>query len=165
MEKTIYTIVIEGCDLCGKSTLVKRLSEKYNLDIMHCTSHDPKDYTFYFNLLRKKNVVYDREWIGELIYPEIYMRISQLSIPEANNLMKFSNENNVKTLVLTCENEELQKRLSIRGEEVESVKENLSKINDSFVKYANQFNIPLVDTSKVDFEDICHYIETGEINW
>jgi len=158
-------IIIEGADLCGKSTLVKKLSNKYNLDIVHCTSHDPKDLTFYKQLARKTNVVFDRHFIGEQIYPNIYKRISEMSLSEAVDLNKWLKDHDVKTLVLTADNDELLRRLSIRGEEVQSVRDNLSKINASFVKYANQFNVPVVDTSKVDFEDICHYVETGEVKW
>ena len=53
---TDYTIIVEGCDLTGKDTLCLKLAEKYNLDFVHINSHDPNDFDFYVQTMRKKNV-------------------------------------------------------------------------------------------------------------
>lgn len=163
---TDYTIIVEGCDLTGKDTLCLKLAERYNLDFVHINSHDPNDFDFYIQTMRKKNIVYSRHWVGELIYPEIYNRKGNLNDELASKLAEFGRNNDyITTLVLTCSDEELFRRLSIRGEEVENVRNNLSRINREFLENAERYHIPVVDTSKVSFEDICHYIETGEVTW
>lgn len=162
---TDYTIIVEGCDLTGKDTLCLKLAEKYNLDFVHINSHDPNDFPFYKETMRKKNIVYSRHWVGELIYPEIYERKQNIDLVDGGILANFGRRIGVRTLILTCDDEEIFRRLAIRGEEVENVRNNLSRINREFLENAERYHIPVVDTSKVSFEDICHYIETGEINW
>lgn len=163
---TDYTIIVEGCDLTGKDTLCLKLAEKYNLDFVHINSHDPNDFDFYVQTMRKKNVVYSRHWVGELIYPEIYNREGNLTESDARDLYWMGlRHDNVRIMVLTCEDEEIFRRLAIRGEEVENVRNNLSRINREFLENAERYHIPVVDTSKVSFEKICHYIETGEVTW
>ena len=63
---TDYTIIVEGCDLTGKDTLCLKLAERYYLDFVHISSHDPNDYPFYYETMRKKNIVYSRHWVGDL---------------------------------------------------------------------------------------------------
>lgn len=162
---TDYTIIVEGCDLSGKDTLCLKLANRYSLDFVHINSHDPNDYSFYYETMRKKNIVYSRHWVGELIYPEIYVREPKIDTFIGEKLYKFGLTQNVKTLILTCDEEELYRRLAIRGEEVENVRNNLSKINEKFLMYSIKYDIPVVDTSKVSFDSICHYIETGEVTW
>ncbi len=164
-KATDYTIVIEGVDLSGKDTLCLKLAEKYGLDFVHFTSHDPKDYSFYSQSLRKKNVVYSRNWIGEFVYPKFYGRSHSLCLADGFRLVNVSKKNKVKTLILTASDEELQRRLEERGEEQSCVRDNLSKINEAFIKLGKRFQIPIVDTSKTSFEDICSYIETGRVKW
>lgn len=162
---TDYTIIVEGCDLTGKDTLCLKLAEKYNLDFVHINSHDPNDFDFYKETMRKKNIVYSRHWVGELIYPEIYNRKQNINYVQGAFLADFGWRTEVRTLILTCSDEEIFRRLAIRGEEVENVRNNLSRINREFLENAERYHIPVVDTSKVSFEDICHYIETGEVTW
>ena len=72
-------IIIEGADGTGKTTLAKILADKYGLEICHCTQHDPADFYFYRETLRKENVIWDRHTIGELIYPLIFDRKAKIT--------------------------------------------------------------------------------------
>ena len=160
----MHGIIIEGCDGTGKTTLAKKLSNKYNLDICHCTSEDPADYEFYKNTLRKRNVVWDRHFLGELIYPEVFNRRAQIGIEDARLLVAYARESGVQLLVLTESINELQRRLNYRGNECDEVLKQLEYINNKFKEYAESFDIPIICSSQVPFVDICDIIEKDAIN-
>lgn len=143
----LHTIVIEGADGVGKTTLAKKIAEAYNLDVVHVTSHDPNDFDFYFNSLRKTGCVYDRNVIGELIYPEVFGRQGKLIELDAEYLVNRFRRQGVKFLVLTSEEPEIRNRLVKRGGEDERVLKHLPKINRLFGEYAIKFNLPTLDTT------------------
>lgn len=153
------TIIVEGVDLSGKDTLCLKLSEKYGLDFVHCTNTDPRDFGFYYQTLRKGNVVYSRNWLSELIYPSVFGRAQALTSDEADILDFYMKKAGVKMLVLTCSDDELMSRLARRGEDIKCVRDNLIRINSSFVYFAERFGYPVVDTSKTPFEEICSLIQ------
>lgn len=153
-------IIIEGCDGTGKTTLCKKLAEHYGLDIVHVTSKDPNDFDFYRQLLRKTNVVFDRHFVGELIYPVIYNRVGKLSFTGASYLRNICIEEGVVVIVLTADIEEIRKRLQVRGEET-FVFNALPRILDQFSYLAEHLQIRMFDTSKDSFESICHYIDVN----
>ena len=73
------SVILDGCDGTGKTTLAKIIAAKYGWDICHCTGDDPKDYEFYRQTGKKQNVVWDRHTIGELIYPTVFNRKPELA--------------------------------------------------------------------------------------
>lgn len=147
-------VIIEGCDGTGKTTLAKILAEKYNLDMCHCTQHDGKDYDFYFQTLRKENVIWDRHTLGELIYPEIFDRRPEITLEEVANLMRYVKENNIKIFVLTADQETLRKRLLSRGTEDYRIIKNCNEIDKQFKDFAAYFSIPVIDTTKMTLSEI-----------
>lgn len=152
-------IILEGADGTGKTTLAKMLVEKYDISYMNINREDPNDYPFYFQTLRKNKIVYDRHFIGEMIYPNIFNRKQNLLLMQFKHLLEFSKENNFKILVLFSENETILNRQ--KNDEYEEVTQNILKINDSFIDIANKFGIQLVDVTKTNFEEICELIENG----
>lgn len=156
-------IIIEGCDGTGKTTLCKQLAEKYKLDSMHITSKDPNDFAFYQQLIRKENVVYDRNVIGEMIYPKIFDRKQNLTLVDYLYLTEKAIEQGVIILVLTTDSDEIYRRLDERGNEDERIYKNIELIDSQFKHYAGLAGIPVIDTSKLSFEEICkNYIEKGD---
>lgn len=151
-------IILEGCDGTGKTTLAKLLAEKYNLDICHCTQYDPADYDFYRETVRKENIIWDRHTIGELIYPKVFDREPQISPEDARLVIEYAKIANAKIYILTANIEKIKSRLSTRGEE-SVVMDKIEWINDRFLFYADAFNIPIIDTSKMTIEDIFELIE------
>lgn len=156
-------IILEGCDGTGKTTLAKILADKYGLDICHCTQHDKKDYLFYRHTLGKENVVWDRHTIGELIYPIIFDRPKQIGTEDARLVMHYAKQEGVKVFVLTCDDEVIKKRLSERGGEHQKILDNISMINGQFKFYANAYNIPIIDTTKMTLQEIFNLVEEKEI--
>lgn len=155
-------IILEGCDGTGKTTLAKILADKYKLDICHCTQDDPGDYEFYRQTLRKENVIWDRHTLGELIYPKIFGRKQKIGTEDARLLMHYAKEGGVKVLVLTNGIESIYNRIDKRGNEDFRVHDNLAYIDGRFRFYANEFKIPIIDTSKMTLQEIFNLIEEKE---
>ena len=151
-------IVVEGCDGTGKTTLCNKLAEKYGFDVVHVTSKDPNDFDFYRQTLRKANVVYDRHFLGELIYPKIYNRKGNLSLYDAEWFTHYACETNTCVMVLTTSLDEIKRRLTERGE-LKFVFDKVESINKNFLNLADRFNIRVFDTTVDSFESICSYIE------
>lgn len=152
-------IILEGCDGTGKTTLAKILAEKYGLDICHCTQHDAADYGFYRQTLRKENVIWDRHTIGELIYPEVFGRKPQIGTEDARIITWKAKEEGVKIIVLTADLKTLIRRVAERGDEDPRIIERLKWIDGQFRFYADAYNLPLVDTSKMTLQQIYNLVE------
>lgn len=156
-------IILEGVDGAGKTTLAKILAEKYGLDICHCTQYDAADYDFYRQTLRKANVVWDRHTLGELIYPRIFDRKPQIGTEDARLVMHYAKEEGVKILVLTADMATIYERLNARGNEDSRIYENVDWIDSQFRFYANQYHVPIIDTSKMTLQQIFDLVENKQI--
>ena len=156
-------IILEGVDGAGKTTLAKILAEKYGLDICHCTQYDAADYNFYRQTLRKDNVVWDRHTLGELIYPKIFNRKQQIGTEDARLVMHYAKEEGVKIFVLTADIATLYERLNARGNEDSRIYENIDRIDSRFKFYAEQYRVPIIDTSKMTLQQIFDLVEDIQI--
>lgn len=152
-------IILEGADGTGKTTLAKILAEKYNLDICHCGRTDPCDYDFYRQSIRKDNIVWDRHTIGELIYPTIFDRVQQIGTEDVRLVISYAKTLDTKVFVLTTNVDEIKKRLLARGGEDQRIYDNIKWINDQFLFYAEQYNVPVIDTSKLTIDEIFQMVE------
>lgn len=152
-------IILEGADGVGKTTLANILAFKYGLDICHCTQHDPADFKFYNESVRKNNVIWDRHTIGELIYPKIFDRKQQISGEDARIVLWNAKELGAKVFVLTEDPLLLQMRLLNRSGEDPRIFDNIEDINEQFIFYAEQFNIPVINTSSMTLDEIFNMIE------
>lgn len=155
-------IILEGADGTGKTTLAKLLADKYKLDICHCTQSDPADYEFYKQTARKDNVIWDRHTIGELIYPEVFDRKPKIGVEDARLIIAYAKEAGAKIFVLTADINEIRRRLTSRGTEDQRILDKLEWINSEFLRYADLFGIPVIDTSKMTFAEIFELVEKEE---
>ena len=152
-------IVLEGCDGTGKTTLAKILADRYKLDICHCTQKDAADYNFYRQTLRKEDVIWDRHTIGELIYPKVFNRDAQIGTEDARLVIHYGKEEGVKFFVLTADIEVIKNRLLGRGNEDNRIVKMCEEIDARFRFYAEQYDIPIIDTSKMTLNEIFDLIE------
>lgn len=153
-------IILEGCDGTGKTTLAKMLADRYHLDICHCTAEDPKDFDFYKQTARKENVIWDRHTIGELIYPNIFNRVMQITPEDARIILGYAREHGGKIFVLTANDEVIRERLLSRNiPEDSKILNKLSYINNQFKYFAEMLCVPIIDTSKMTINEIFEMIE------
>ena len=142
-------IIIEGVDRIGKTTLANKLIEKYNCDYLHFTRHDPRDFEFYSQTMRKENVIHDRHFIGEMIYPEVFNRKNELSVVDFYRLFAKSKDENVLIIVMyTSDLAILDQRMDT--EEYEEIRQQYKIINEKFMDYAKSFPLYIIgfDVSK-----------------
>lgn len=154
------TIVIEGCDGTGKTSVAKVLAEKYGCDVVHMTGKDPADFEFYSQSLRKKNVIYDRNVLGELVYPYVFRRSKQLQQEEADRLVRFYKDHGVYFFVLTADAVTCAMRLTARGNEDQKILDNISYILAKFKAVAFEYGIPEIDTSHRSVSEVAKQIMT-----
>ena len=153
-------IILEGVDGAGKTTLAKILAEKYGLDICHCTQHDPADFNFYKETLRKENVVWDRHTVGELIYPIVFDREAKVTPYEVRAIISMAKASGVKMFILTSEIGVLKSRIKGRKNEHPKITSNLDWIDSAFRDCARWLGIPLIDTSKMTLDEIFSLVES-----
>lgn len=159
-------IILEGCEGVGKTTLAKQLVERYGLDYVHITNKDPNDYMFYKQTLRKEDVIYDRHFLGEMIYPKIYNRKGNLDARQFRKLLKFARKECVHILILTTDLDIVQKRVAERNKyKPDFILNSLSKIHKKFFDLGVHYGIYLVDTSKMPINYICSMIENEFGPW
>lgn len=152
-------IILEGADGTGKTTLAKILADKYGLDICHCTQHDPADFNFYKETMRKENTVWDRHTIGELIYPIVFDRQAKVTPYEAKAIINVAKSTGVKIFVLTCDKKTLHKRLAERKTEHPKIMYRIDWIDNAFRESAKWMGVPIIDTSKMTLNEIFDLVE------
>ena len=135
-------VIIEGPDATGKTTLTNKLVNKYNMTPMHLNSSTPNDYDFHNKLLNKNNMVYDRFFMGELVYPQIYHRKPKLTFNESLELMKKIVKNNDLFIVLFASDiNTLKNRLIERGGDELKYLDEIEQQNELFMKMAWCFKV------------------------
>lgn len=160
-------ILIEGCDGVGKTTLAKILAEKYNLDYCHCTQNDLISKEFYLHSLNKNNIVWDRHFIGEMIYPKLFKRDQMLTKRDFFNICTKIKELNVIVLVLTTDVLTIRERLDKRGTEHKIIYDNIKLINDQFLKIAINNNFVIINGDFLNLKAIFEIIDQvvkGEVD-
>lgn len=154
-------VIIEGVDRIGKTTIAKKIAKKHKLDYIHCIKEDPTDFDFYFQTLRKNNFIFDRHFIGEMIYPMIFDREKKLSADEFTKIMEYCKEENIVVIILyTDDHELLNKRM--KKEKYKEVKFNYQIINNAFYTIGkdNPSYIKMFNVSDKNFtQEIMRYLD------
>ena len=152
-------IIIEGPDGVGKSTLVTKLKEHYNIDSIRLSYKDPKDINFYGRILEKTDCIFDRQFLSEIVYAPIFGRECQLSWDDVYKLHEKTKELGIKIFILDADTDEILNRINKRGDEFEEVKNNINNLRLRFLYLAEVLDIEIIDTSKIEFEDIIRKVE------
>lgn len=153
-------IHITGQNGSGKTTLCNNLSKELNLEIKHfdkvkTMEEGKKQYFDFLNNYNNKDIILDRFHDGEWIYAPIYRNY------EANYLNEI--ENKIKTfdymlILITCDINEISKRLDIRGEDYLKP-EHYQLEKDNFIKFINKQTLPyiIIDTTFNNEEQTLKY--------
>lgn len=153
-------IYIDGCDGTGKSTLAKYLSDRFKLDIFYMSKDSERSIMKYCERICIDDVVYDRTFISETIYPMVFGRDTTLSPEDVESLLDYYDNPNSLFVICTAPEEIIRARLFWReGSEDSNVLDNLLYINDKYVEFAYKHNLMLVDTDELSLEEIGDEIE------
>jgi hypothetical protein len=83
------TVVLEGCDGAGKTTLANLLEERHGFTVIHSPrSPDSVDLSArYRSILRRRGrLVLDRSFVSELVYSQVFGRDSRLTVGQVLSL-------------------------------------------------------------------------------
>lgn len=150
-------IIIEGADGTGKTTLVKKLARTYSLDSLNINRYDPNNFNFYLETLKKTKVIFDRHFVGEMIYPKVFDRKGNINEEDFEWLVNYSKENGIAIIILYTDESILLERQ--KRNEYPEVLNNIIEINRQFIEIAKKYSIPLVDVEKMNYDDICELVE------
>jgi len=154
-------IIVEGADGVGKTTIVNYLAEKFNLTPRHITSKDLNTFLWYYNLLEdNEDIIFDRHFIGEMIYPYLFNRKPNLTNEQFNVLLNKAFNENYYIFIITADHDVIKKRLLQRGNEPEEVIKTFEYANIAFQAIAKRNYITTFESNdeKV-FEDIMRYFD------
>lgn len=154
-------IILEGPDAAGKSLYASKFV-KNGFTYYKCTPGEHAlesnfDKKYFEDQLNKDSMVFDRFFISELVFSELYNRDQAISFNDVNSLL-FKNINNIKLIILYASNTDVLKNRCIERGEFDYLDE-LDEQNKLFVKYAWVFdayesnNIILIDVSKYNSID------------
>lgn len=147
-------IILEGADLTGKSTLAKRLEKDFDLSYVHIIRKDSHSKEFYLNLLDKHDVIFDRHFIGESIYPYLFKREAKFGKDGFNEIKNRALELGYKIVVVFATEEQLLSRLKERNNEPEDVVKTLLEANKRFVDRALENGFILINVEDMSYENI-----------
>lgn len=140
-------IIVEGADGVGKSTVVAYLAQMFNLNIIHIGSTDPNTYEWYNELLNKNDVIFDRHFLGEMIYPYLFDRKCNLTNQQFELLYNKAMDLGYYFLVITADEKTIKERLLERGNEPEEVIKTFEYANAAFKAIARRYYIPIFESN------------------
>lgn len=152
-------VILEGCDGTGKSTLAKKLAEKYHCDILAMTAWGTRDVKKYFDRYANDDIISDRCFISEVVYSKALNKQSKVSDEDFKLLMEYVKAQGFKIIVLNQTASVLKERLKARGDESEEILNNVVKIQAEYMFLANEYNLPIVFGDKDCLENISLILE------
>ncbi|MBG0568721.1 hypothetical protein [Actinoplanes aureus] len=113
------TIVFEGCDGAGKTTLAETTAQHLNATLIHSMLTPPGTdlFTTYSCLLdRTGRLVFDRCFLSELVYGPLYRGHTRLTYQHMATLVRRVVTRNGIFVHVTAPAAEIRRRLAARGE-------------------------------------------------
>lgn len=152
-------IYLDGCDGTGKSTLAKYLSQRFKLDIFCLTKDSEKSIDRYKHLAKIENVVHDRTFLSEVVYPIVFGRENWLSEDDICDLLHEAFNDGI-IVICTASISVIRQRILDRHEfEFQEVMDNLDYINSLYQEIARKYNLLIVDTYVTPLKEIGDEIE------
>lgn len=147
-------IIIDGNDGVGKSTLAKKLQKDLGIkSYIHLSGDDPRDYTFYRQILRKRNVIFDRSFLDERIYSEVLGREPLISESEELALINYVKSSGIYVIICTSP-EHIYK-----GDEFEEIVKQKELINSRFKQLVKEHNFTKFNTRTDDYKKLVESIK------
>ena len=137
-------IIVDGNDGVGKTTLAKKLQKDLNIkSYIHLSGSDPKDFNFYYRLLDKQDVIFDRSFMDEPIYSIVLDRKCELTLVEEALLYNYVESNKIIVVICFRKNklyDPSEDKRIIRAEKV---------IDDYFLNVAENNNYIIFDCNEL----------------
>ena len=152
-------ILIDGCDGTGKTSVAEKLANRLNCDIIRLTHNGDGSFRKYMEVMIPENMVHDRTFISELIYPKYFGRKSKLDEGSEMTLFNLLEQYDCKVFIFTTAESELKKRLKERGDDFLKDFEQVKNINRDYLQIAYMYEFEIIDTTYKTVEEVVYEIE------
>lgn len=147
-------IALDGCDGTGKTTIAEKLANKFGCNIIRLTYEGDRSIDAYEELMRCHNVVHDRTFLSEIIYPKYFNRESRLEEDRIDDLFAYLRYFKIKLFILTAEDETIAERLNKRGDEYLDDIGAILSINQEYLSIAQEHQLLVIDTTNKTIDEI-----------
>lgn len=151
-------IALDGCDGVGKSTVAEKLANKFGCNIVRLTNGGDRSLGAYHSLMTCDNVVHDRTFISEIIYPKYFGRESRLNAEIVPQLFQMIESYDIKLFILTASNKTILERVGKRGDEFISDMSKFKEINYDYVTLAATRGFTVINTTDKTVDEIVEEI-------
>lgn len=167
-------LILEGPDCVGKTTLAVQLTKRleragYAVELRHCgppTQHPLNEYElplFDYRPGGNRAIIYDRHFWGELVYPELFGRATQLTPAIRLHIELFLMSRGAQLISVTAPTERIQRCISCRGDELVKP-EVVSRMNYLFSRRLVDSLLPYtaIDGFEIDNDDVWAIMESAD---
>lgn len=152
-------ILIDGCDGTGKTSVAEKLANRLNCDIIRLTHNGNGSFRKYMEVMIPENMVHDRTFISELIYPKYFGRKSKLDSGSEMTLFNLLDQYDCKVFIFTAEKSELEKRLRARGDDFLKNYGQIDGIRFDYLRYAYMYGFEIIDTTNKTVDEVVDEVE------
>ena len=156
-------IALDGCDGTGKTTISEKLANKFGCNIVRLTHDGDRTLKAYASTMICDNMVHDRTFLSEIIYPKYFGRESRLDSKIIPTLYELIDLYGVKLFILTAKPETILERINVRGDEFIDDDEKFVQINADYLRIASEHGFTVIDTTDKTIDEIVEEIG-GYIN-
>lgn len=146
-------IILEGPDGGGKTTLANKLAKKYGLEIIHMTRRDSMKFKHLSVLLDKDDVIWDRQFISEYVYSNVFNRPKVLLEEDYKNLFKKVDDLKIKILICLPYTYHLNPL-----EDRKIINKHVDIVNEYF-RFAKKHSLIIIDPKTIEEEKLWKIIE------
>lgn len=151
-------VLIDGVDGTGKTSVCEKLANKFGCNIVHLTHDGDRNFKAYSEAMIPDNMVHDRTFLSEIIYPKNFGRASRLMDSSIPALYQLIEQYDAKVFILTADNDEIVRRLNLRGDEFLDDFEKIKGINYDYIQIALIQEYILIDTTNKTIDEVVEEI-------
>lgn len=151
-------ILLDGCDGTGKTTISEKLANKLGCNIVRLTYGGDRSLKAYASMMICDNVVHDRSFLSEIIYPKYFGRASRLDSKIVPTLFELIKAYGIKMFILTAKPETILERICKRGDEFIDDDEKFIQINADYLRTASEHGFTVIDTTDKTIDEIVEEI-------
>lgn len=159
-------IILEGNELCFKSTIAQKLSDKLGWEVIKGSSFEQSKCTneelfekFLNMVVGNENVIIDRWIYSNITYAPLYKDFAMINQGERRLIESMMEISNARLFYLYADEEILLERFEDRGDRYVT-SDKLAKINEKFNEVMNEANYKYyaIDTGKYNSDQITQMI-------
>lgn len=169
MKRGIH-LIIEGCDASGKSTLIDKLVEMLEWEVIKGSSFELSQCTNQELLVKfanmivdnlHSNIIFDRFIYSNEVYASLYEDFATLTDNDRRLLESAYSLDNAHIIYLYADEATLKERLNTRGDDyvkADRINPILRKYDKALLKISPEIGVTSFDTSAMTTDEIAEYI-------